>query len=299
MRWRRFSVTAPPQASEAVSAILQQLFRGISIVTTPAGLVHQAYISEAADVEKTQAELEAGLRRIPPGLVAPATVTLEADWVDEQDWAEAWKEHYRPIRVGKRLVILPSWLSWPDPKSPLQPRPDDIVICIDPGMAFGTGAHAASQMCMVALENYLRPGDDVIDFGCGSGILTIAACKLGASTVLAIDNDPVCIKVTAENVVKNDVAERCEARLGESLAGVNGPRDLIVANVTGQVVAEQAANAATLLRPGGYYIISGFTSRSENDVTKAITAAKLAIADRYCEDEWWCWVTVKQATELS
>ncbi len=299
MRWRRFSVTAPPQASEAVSAILQQLCGGLSIVTTRAGLVHQAYTSEAADVERAQAELEAGLRRIPLELVEPARVALEADWVDELDWAEAWKEHYRPIRVGKRLVILPSWLSWPDPKSPLKPRPDDIIIRIDPGMAFGTGAHATSQMCMVALENYLRPGDDVIDFGCGSGILTITACKLGANSVLAIDNDPVCIKVTAENVVKNDVAERCEARLGESPAGANGPRDLIVANVTGQVVAGQAGDAATLLKPGGYYIISGFTDRSDNDMAEAIAAAKLEIADRYGEDEWWCWVTAKQAAKLS
>ena len=293
MRWRRFSVTAPPQASEAVSAILQQLFCGLSIVTTPAGLVHQAYTSEEADVENAQVELEAGLRRIPAELVEPAEVTLEADWVDELDWAEAWKEHYRPIRVGRRLVILPSWLPWPDPESPLKPRPDDIILRIDPGMAFGTGAHATSRMCMAALENYLRPGDDVIDFGCGSGILTITACKLGASSVLAIDNEPVCIKVTAENVVKNDVAKQCEARLAESLAGIDGPRDLIVANVTGQVVMEQAANAATLLRPGGYYIVSGFTNRSDNGVAEAIAAAKLGIADRYGEDEWWCWVTAK------
>ncbi len=295
MRWRRFSVTAPPQASDSVSAILQQLFGGLSIVNTQAGPLHQAYTSETADVEKAQAELEAGLRRIPPELVAATPVTLEADWVDEQDWAEAWKQHYRPLRVGKRLVILPSWLSWPDPVSPLQPRSDDIIIRIDPGMAFGTGAHATTRMCMAALEDHLRPGAEVIDFGCGSGILSVTACKLGAASVLAIDNDPVCLEVAAANLVGNAVAERCQVRLEESLEAIRGPRDLIAANITPEVVAEQAAKAARLLEPDGYYIISGFTDRSDNDVAEAIAAVKLEITDRYDQDEWRCWVTAKQA----
>jgi len=178
MRWRRFTVTVPERASEAVSALMHELFDGIAITSVPTGLAHQAYVAEMEDVAQIDAKLKNALANIPPELLPPDAISIQADWIQDTDWSEAWKEHYRPMRVGQRLVIVPLWRSWPDPESPIKSQPDDLVIRMDPGMAFGTGSHPTTRMCLIALEDYLKPGDTVIDMGCGSGILTIAAKPL-------------------------------------------------------------------------------------------------------------------------
>jgi len=293
MRWQRFAVTAPPDASEAVSALLQELFGGLSTRSTPAGMVHEAYISEKKNVTEAHAALLAGLGRIPAELALSVSITVQVDWVDDEDWAETWKQHYQPIRVTNRLVIVPSWRDWPDPQCPTDARSDDIIIRMDPGMAFGTGAHATTRMCMIALDDHLRPRAEMIDFGCGSGVLSITACKLGARRVLCLDNDPICVEVTAENSRSNGVSERCEVRLGDTLEGMGGLFDCIVANVTPQVVSEQAPNAAASLKAGGSYILSGFTHRSEMQIAAALEAANLGAVAKYHEGEWCCWVAAK------
>ncbi len=294
MQWRRFVVTAPRPASEAICAIMQELFGGLSIAETDAGLEHIGYMSLKADHEAAYHALLTALKRIPEELTTPEQIVTSSDIVEEQDWAEAWKEYYRPIRVSERLVIVPPWRPWPDPDSEVEPGPDDIVIRIEPGMAFGTGCHATTRMCMEALEAYLEPGARVVDFGCGSGILTVTACELGAGEVLALDNDPVCVEVTARNVEKSGVAERWRVQRAESLAGVDEGADLIVANVTAPVVLAEARNAAGLLGRGGYYVISGFTGRSEDEIAARLKAAGMVVVDGYEEGEWRCRVTTRQ-----
>ncbi len=295
MRWRHFSVTTPQDASEAVCAILQELFNGLSISSVQGGALHEAYLSETKDVDAAELALREALTRIPDELACPDRITVAADWVEEQDWAEAWKEHYHPIRVTERLVVVPPWLPWPDPDSPVEAHPDDILIRIDPGMAFGTGVHATSRLCMMAIQEYMPDGAAVLDFGCGSGILTITACKLGAARVLAMDNDPVCIKVTNENVAASGVAERCETRLAATISGTDGKWDIVVANILMPIVANEAANAASLIRPDGHYIISGFTDRSEEELGEAVQEAGLTVVKAYAEAEWRCWVTARNA----
>lgn len=290
MQWRRFVVTAPPPASEAICHIMQQLFGGLSVTETDDGFQHIGYISLEADHETAYQALVTALQRIPQELAAPQQIATSSDTVDEQDWAEAWKEHYRPIRVTERLVIVPPWRPWPDPDSEVKPGPDDIVIRIEPGMAFGTGCHATTRMCMKALEAYLEPGARVIDFGCGSGILTVTACELGAGEVLALDNDPVCVEVTARNLEQSGVAGRCRVQLAHSLASVDETPDLIVANVTAPVVVAEAGNAARLLGRNGYYVISGFTDRSRDEVAAGISAAGMVVVDSHDDGEWRCWV---------
>ncbi len=289
MRWRRFTVISPPQASEAVSAILQRLFGGLSIVDTPRGPRHDAYIAEVADWASAATMLADALTAIPPELAQPGEIDLRAEWVRDEDWAEAWKQHYSPMRVGQRLVIVPLWMEWPTAQAAIEARPDDLVVRIDPGMAFGTGAHSSTRLCMLGLAERVEPGSEVIDLGCGSGILTIAACKLGAARVLSIDNDPVCISATASNAAHNGVHERCLARIGDGLEGVEGTWDVIAANINADIVISQATHAASLLRPGGAYIISGFTGRSADAVGAGIEAAGFTIRARYDEGEWLCW----------
>ena len=290
MRWRRFSVISPSDASEAVCAIMQRMFGGLSVTSTPDGLRHDAYMAELADYPSAADELAEALAAIPPELALPAELLLSADWVEDEDWAEAWKKHYRPMRVGQKLVVVPLWMPWPDPESTLPATPDDITIRIDPGMAFGTGAHSSTRLCMVGLAESVRPAAEVIDLGCGSGILTITALKLGAADVLSIDNDPICISATASNAAHNGVDDRCRARIGEGLADVESRRDIIVANITADVVISQAPLAVELLKPGGCYIISGFTERSAQAVAGALDDAGLSIVSRYCEGEWLGWV---------
>lgn len=290
MRWRRFSVICPPDASEAVCAIMQRIFGGLSVTPAPNGLRHDAYMAELADCASAADELAEGLGAIPPELALPTEMALSADWVEDEDWAEAWKKHYRPMRVGCRLVVVPLWMPWPDPQSAIAATPEDITIRIDPGMAFGTGAHSSTRLCMIGLEERVRHGAEVIDLGCGSGILTIAALKLGAANVLSIDNDPVCVSATASNAAHNRVDDRCRARIGEGLAGIDGRHDIIAANITADVVISQAPLAVELLRPGGCYIISGFTERSEDAVARALQDVDLSIVSRHKEGEWLGWV---------
>lgn len=297
MRWRRFTVTVPPEASEAVSAILQGLCGGLSIVATASSIAHQAYVAEDADPEHVHAQLQERLQRIPPDLAPADQVLVEADWVAEEDWAEAWKEHYQPIRVTERLVVVPSWRLWPDPESATSAGPDDLVIRMDPGMAFGTGSHSTTRLCMIALERHMGPAATVVDFGCGSGILTITACKLGAEMVLAVDNDPVCMKVTGANLALNGVTERCQVRLGDNLTDIGGAWDLVLANIGPDTVAAQADNAAGLLKRDGRYILSGFTERSETEIAAALADAGMAVVDQLHEAEWRCWVAAPMSAQ--
>jgi ribosomal protein L11 methyltransferase len=297
MRWRRFTVTVPPDASEAVSAILQDLCGGLSIVATASGTAHQAYVAEDADPEHVQAQLQERVQRIPPDLASADQVLVDADWVAEEDWAEAWKDHYQPIRVTNGLVVVPSWRPWPDPDSTTSAGPDDLVIRMDPGMAFGTGSHSTTRLCMIALERHMAPAATVVDFGCGSGILTITACKLGAEMVLAVDHDPVCMKVTGANLALNGVTERCQVRLGDSLADIAGAWDLVVANIGPDTVAAQAEHAAGLLKRDGRYILSGFTERSETEIAAALADAGMAVVDQLQEAEWRCWVAARMSAQ--
>src|SRR5690606_26457499 len=129
-----------------------------------------------------------------------------------EDWANAWKEHYRVLRVGERIVVVPSWLEY-------EAAPGDVVLQLDPGMAFGTGLHPTTQLCLRLLERYARPGLRTLDIGTGSGILAIAAAKLGAGPILALDNDPVAVGVAAENTARNGVADLVSAAEGSLGAG--------------------------------------------------------------------------------
>lgn len=143
----------------------------------------------------------------------------------------------------------------------------------------------------------MGPAATVVDFGCGSGILTITACKLGAEMVLAVDNDPVCMKVTGANLALNGVTERCQVRLGDNLTDIGGAWDLVLANIGPDTVAAQADNAAGLLKRDGRYILSGFTERSETEIAAALADAGMAVVDQLHEAEWRCWVAAPMSAQ--
>jgi len=233
------------------------------------------------------------LAAVPEGLLGGAA-QIEAEVVPEEDWLEAFRAHHKPARVG-RIVIKPTWEPWPSPK--LAARADDLVIEIDPGLAFGTGQHATTRICLQGLQERLRPGDRVLDFGCGSGILAIVAATLGASEVLGIDCDPAAIRVATENILRNEAADAVTLRELDSLSELEPPWDLVVANINPVIVACEAARVKALLAVGGTYICTGVPIEGEALVLDALREAGFEqIIPRPCE-EWIGFVCTVQGSD--
>ena len=226
---------------------------------------------------------------------------LKVSQLEEQLWAEAWKKHYTVQRIGKRSVIVPSWLEY-------TPQPNDIILKLDPGMAFGTGLHPTTRMCTQLLEEYMPANTRVMDLGCGSGILAIVAAHLGAREILAIDTDPIAVEATIANAAMNDVAAAMkifEGSLGKgnslghwlswdapdvpSGTAVNPESlqcDVIAANLIAKVLVFLADDMYAALKPGGLLISSGIIADREDEVALAFTAAGLERLDRRSEGDW-------------
>ena len=209
------------------------------------------------------------------------SLELERQNVQEQDWAENWKKYYKPFRAGEKLVIKPSW-------EPYEEQEGDLVLELDPGMAFGTGTHETTFMCMEQLEKYVTEGCKAIDVGCGSGILGLAAAKLGAKDVLAIDLDELAVKVAKENTEKNGLTDKVRVVHGDLLEKADEMADVIVANIIADVICFLCGPAKKHLLPGGTFICSGIIREREEDVQNALAAAGYTVCNRLAKGEWVC-----------
>ncbi|HEY8818350.1 MAG TPA: 50S ribosomal protein L11 methyltransferase, partial [Candidatus Limnocylindrales bacterium] len=202
--------------------------------------------------------------------------------VQESDWADAWKAYFPVMRVGRRLVIRPTWRRH-------RAGPDDVVLALDPGMAFGTGLHPTTRLCLAAVEALadrgVLAGARVLDVGCGSGILAIAALKLGAISALGLDTDPIAIEATEANARRNALARRLHARQG-SLPSGEPAFDIVLANLIAGVLVPLAAALRDELRPGGSLLASGIFVDREAEVASAFEAVGLEITGRSAEGDW-------------
>lgn len=249
----------------------------------PEDVLVKAYFEEGASTPETLAFVRARLSELSHMDLGFDLGSLEftRETVHEQDWAENWKRYYKPFRAGERIVVKPSW-------EPYEPFLEDLVIEMDPGMAFGTGTHETTYMCLQMLERYVRPGSACIDVGTGTGILAIAAAKLGAQDVLAIDLDEQAVVVAKENIRKNGMEQVVHAQAGDLLKDSIGKADVIVANIIADVICALCGPAKSHIRPGGAFICSGIIREREEDVLRALRQAGYAVDCRIARGEWIC-----------
>ena len=206
----------------------------------------------------------------------------ETDTVREEDWANNWKQYFKPLPVGEKLIVVPSW----DTDVPAE-WSDRIQIVMDPGMAFGSGQHDTTRLCLEMIESHLKAGDRVLDVGTGSGILAIGALKLGAGEATGIDIDPLSVRIAAENAAASGYTIKFKAICGDLAADVDGKFDIIVANIVADIVIKLIPDTVRLLAEGGTLILSGIITERRKDVEKALDGSGYALKDSK-ERGGWC-----------
>jgi ribosomal protein L11 methyltransferase len=296
--WVELSVEADLEAVEAVSEILGRVAPGGTSVEPGFELVDEglgarvdpaqpatvrAYIAatDPGAVERAVAEVTAALGHLQVFDLRPIG-EVSTRLVEEADWADAWRQHFPVLRVGRRLVIRPTWRRH-------RATDGDLVLALDPGMAFGTGLHPTTRLCLAALERLADRGGvkgrAVLDVGCGSGILAIAAVRLGAASALGVDTDPIAIEATTANARRNRIARRIHAREG-SIPTEAGPFDVVLANLIASLLVRLAPELRAELAPGGTLLASGILADREAEVRDAFEEARLRVTDRLVEGDW-------------
>lgn len=206
---------------------------------------------------------------------------LTLSGLKEEDWANSWKKYFKPIKIGKKLVIVPSWEKYVQ-------TPDDIVIEIDPGMAFGTGTHETTCLCANMIENYIKPNYKVLDIGTGSGILAIAAAKMGASLVNAYDIDPVAVKVAKENCLINNCTNICceVSDLLDNVKPVDGGYDFVSANIVADIIVRMAPDISRFMKQNGLLAVSGIINTQSDRVKKSLEKYGLKLLELTSQNDW-------------
>lgn len=297
MRWLEVSLEVNGEAAEAVSELLQRYgHQGVAIeqagffietwedeVPPPERLIVRAYLPEDDRAAESQAQLEQGLRYL--NMIYPAVpINPEYKIVEEQDWAEAWKVNYHPVRLGRKILIRPLWIEQ-------ETAPDDIVIALDPGMAFGTGTHPSTQLVLEAAEDILPtiPNATVLDLGCGSGILAIGAAKMGASHIWAVDTDPMAVRVTNENAEANGVMAKITAEEGslDELLARNATFDVALVNILAKVIILMCGQGlGRVVKPNGVAVFGGIIEEQAAEVEAALRQTGLTPYQRRMSGDW-------------
>ena len=314
MRWARISVVTTHEGADLIANILMELGAAGTEIDDPslvneyidAGLwdytdlpraedtetvTVRAYLPEDARLESRLLALAERIAALRHAGAALGAGTISHSFVADEDWAETWKAYIHTEKIGERIVVRPTWEEY-------TPSADEIVIELDPGAAFGTGAHATTAMCLRWLEHLVSPGMRVYDVGCGSGILAVAAAKLGAGEVIAMDYDPVAVSVAEENIRQNNVHNvvACESDLLSACEGA-APAELITANIIADVIIRLFAQLDRHLALGGTLLASGIIDDRIADVEHAAAQHGFTVLDMTCEKEWAAMI-IRRATDI-
>ncbi len=243
----------------------------------------KTYISDEKDVEIFISKVSEEVKALTNFGLDIGSGKVYTDSVREDDWANNWKQYYKPTRIGKNIIIKPEWEDYLEEEG-------DLIVEMNPGMAFGTGNHETTSMCVANLEKYVKKDSTVFDIGCGSGILGIVAAKLGAKKVLGIDIDEVAVKVANENIEKNGVAGQMKALKGNLADKIdrNTKADIVVANIMADIVILLSKDVRAFLKEGGIFISSGIILAKIEEVSKALEENGFEVVEVQRKGEWAC-----------
>lgn len=248
------------------------------------GAIVKGYFEESEDLIDKIELIKQNIEKIPSYNLDKGLGEVTTSEIEEKDWSETWRKYYKPKKIGEKVVIKPTW-------EPYEKADNEVIIELDPGMAFGTGTHETTMMCVRQLEKYVHKFDTVFDVGCGTGILAIAAAKLGAVNTIAIDLDEDSVRIARQNVKKNGVANTVQVKHGNLLDVVDGRANVVVANIIADVIKILAKDIKQFMEEDGVFISSGIILDKVNEVRESLEENGLKVIDEIKMGEWACIVS--------
>lgn len=312
MKWSEISIHTTNEAIEPISNILHEAGASGVVIEDPfelikeredqfgeiyelnpndypdEGVIIKAYLPVNSFLGETVEEIKESINNLILHNIDIGKNTVTISEVNEEEWSTAWKKYYHPVKISEKVTIVPTWEEY----SPV--HSDELIIELDPGMAFGTGTHPTTVMCIQALERTVVKGAKVIDVGTGSGVLSIAAALLGAEKVQALDLDAVAVNSARINVKLNKVHDRVTVAQNNLLAGLTEPADVIVANILAEVILRFTDAAANLVKKGGYFITSGIILPKKQEVKDAMEKAGFEIVEVLQMEDWVAFISRKK-----
>ncbi len=311
MKWSEISILTTQEAIEPISNILHESGASGVVIEDPQdlvkvwdtsmgeiyqlnpddypdeGVVVKAYLPVNSFLGETVEEIKEAINGLLLYDIDLGHNRITISEIREEEWATAWKKYYKPVKISERITIIPTWEEYEKVST------DELIIELDPGMAFGTGTHPTTVMCIQALEKTLTPGDEVIDVGTGSGVLSIAAAKLGASTVTAMDLDEIAVKSARLNIKLNKCQEQVNVKQNNLLDNMEGQYDLIVANILAEIIMRFDDRAFEHLKPGGKFIVSGIIRGKKDEVKQSLMNHGFEIKETLLMEDWVAFIAKK------
>ncbi|MGX1900998.1 50S ribosomal protein L11 methyltransferase [Thermolongibacillus altinsuensis] len=311
MKWTEISIHTTHEAIEAISNILHEAGAGGVVIEDPfdlikehdtsygeiyqlnpddypeEGVIIKAYFPVNSFLGETIEEIKQAINNLMLYDIDLGKNSITISEVNEEEWATAWKKYYNPVKVSEKFTIVPTWETYEPVSS------DELIIELDPGMAFGTGTHPTTVMCIQALEKTVKKGDTVIDVGTGSGILSIAAAMLGAKEVRALDLDPIAVDSAKLNVKLNKVQHIVTVSQNNLLDRIEGSADIIVANILAEIILRFVDDAYRLLNSGGLFITSGIIQTKKQEVKEGLIRAGFTIEETLTMEDWVAFIARK------
>jgi ribosomal protein L11 methyltransferase len=315
MKWSEISILTTNEAIEPVSHILHESGASGVVIEDPyelikeredmfgeiyqlnpedyptEGVLVKAYLPVNSFLGETVEEIKQGITNLVTYDIDIGENKVEISEVNEEEWATAWKKYYHPVKISDKFTIVPTWEDYTPVHS------DELIIELDPGMAFGTGTHPTTVMCIQAIERIVKPDDSVIDVGTGSGVLSIAAAMLAAKEVNAYDLDEVAVRSARLNVKLNKVQNRVTVDQNNLLNGITGQADVIVANILAEIILRFTEDAFDVVKPGGFFITSGIIQPKKEQVKESLEAAGFLIEEVMVMEDWVAIIAKKPALE--